>query len=261
MAPRRAPHRNSDPCQRVGHDCWLRAGRSRARTALLRSIHAGGTGALALRRDILFRAQARGQTDRAQCKAKGESFVIRLSGMSVDELRVRAVQALRVQMERVSDRFSSGSSTKARALGTQPTLNRGLEFLTAVGNNPAAIVRAIAKLDPQVRASFIRQSDDAEQGLVALLGYEPLRVGSPPRWQREARSGTEAPRRHWSRIDHLDTTLVGDHKLLWELNRHQYLLAPAFCWLLDRDPRRFELVQRIWSPGSRKIRQAGASTG
>jgi hypothetical protein len=68
-------------------------------------------------------------------------------------------------------------------------------------------------------------------------------VGSPPRWHREASSGTEAPRRHWSRIDHLDTALVGDHKLLWELNRHQYLLAPAFCWLLDRDARRFELIQ------------------
>ena len=79
--------------------------------------------------------------------------------------------------------------------------------------------------------------------MVALLGYEPLWVGNPPHWHREARSGTEAPRRHWSHIDHLDTAVVGDHKLLWELNRHQYLLAPAFCWLLDRKVRRFDLVQ------------------
>jgi|HubBroStandDraft_4_1064222.scaffolds.fasta_scaffold03935_3 hypothetical protein len=162
--------------------------------------------------------------------------------MSLDELRVRAVQALRVRMERVSDRFSSARSTEARAPGKQSALKRGLEFLTA-GSDPAPIARAVARLDPQVRASFSRQSDDAEQGLVALLGHEPLRVGRPPRWHREASSGTEAPRRHWSLIDHLDTTLVGDHKLLWELNRHQYLLAPAFCWLLDRDARRFELVQ------------------
>jgi len=169
--------------------------------------------------------------------------VTRLPGMSLDELRVRAVQALRVRMERVSDRFSSRPSCEARAPGMQSVLNGGLELLTGAGSDPALIARAVTRLDPQVAASFSRQSDDAEKGLVALLGYQPLCVGSPPRWHREASSGTQAPRRHWSRIDHLDTTLVGDHKLLWELNRHQYLLAPAFCWLLDREARRFELVQ------------------
>jgi hypothetical protein len=30
---------------------------------------------------------------------------------------------------------------------------------------------------------------------------------------------------------------------LWELNRHQYLLATAFCWLLDQEARRFDLIQ------------------
>jgi Heparinase II/III-like protein/Heparinase II/III N-terminus len=175
---------------------------------------------------------------------KWGTLVNRLSGMSLDEMRVRAVQALRVRMERASDRFASGRpSAQARPRGTQSALRGDLEFLTDASSDPALIARAVARLDPQVRASFSRQSDDAEQGLVALLGYEPLCVGSPPHWHREARSGTEAPRRHWSRIDHLDTTLVGDHKLLWELNRHQYLLAPAFCWLLDRDARRFELIQ------------------
>jgi hypothetical protein len=163
--------------------------------------------------------------------------------MSLDELCVRAVRALRVRMERISDRFSSGSSTEAWTPDTQAALRGALESLTGAGGDPALIARAVARLDPQVRAAFSRQSDDAEHGLVALLGYEPLLVGSPPRWHREARSGTEAPRCHWSRIDHLDTTVVGDHKLLWELNRHQYLLAPAFCWLLDRDARRFELIQ------------------
>jgi hypothetical protein len=176
-------------------------------------------------------------------RRKWGAIVTRLPGMSLDELRVRAVQALRARMERVSDRFFSGPSSKARTRGTQSALNRGLELLTGAGSDPALIAQAVARLDPQARASFSRQSDDAEQGRVALLGHEPLWVGSPPRWHREASSGTEAPRRHWSRIDHLDATLVGDHKLLWELNRHQYLLAPAFCWLLDRDARRFELVQ------------------
>ena len=174
---------------------------------------------------------------------KWGALVTRLPGLSLGELRVRAVQALRVRIERVSDRFASSSSTEADPPGTQSALRASLEFLTEAGSDAAVIARAVARLDPQVRTSFSRQSDDVEQGLVALLGHEPLCVGTPPRWHREARSGTEAPRRHWSRIDHLDTMVVGDHKLLWELNRHQYLFAPAFCWLLDRDARRFELIQ------------------
>ena len=174
---------------------------------------------------------------------KWGAIVTRLPGMSLDELRVRALQALRVRMERVSDQFTSGASSEAGRGATQFAPGSSLEFLTAPGSDPALTARAVARLDPQVREFFSRQSDDAEQGLVALMGHEPLCVGSPPRWHREARSGTEVPRRHWSRINHLDTTLVGDHKLLWELNRHQYLLAPAFCWLLDGEARRFELVQ------------------
>jgi heparinase II/III-like protein len=162
--------------------------------------------------------------------------VTRLSGMSLDELRVRAVQALRMRAER----FSSGAPG-ARA--TQSTLTGSPAFPLGAAGDPILIARAVATLDPEVRAVFSRLSEAAEQGLVTLLGYGALRVGNPPRWHREALSGIEAPRRHWSRIDHLDTSLVGDHKLLWELNRHQYLLAPAFCWLLDRDARRFELVQ------------------
>jgi hypothetical protein len=163
--------------------------------------------------------------------------------MSMDELRVRAVRALRMYTERFSGHFHSGLSTAAGARGAQSILNGIPAFPLGDGSDPTLIARAVAKLDPQVRAVFSGQSEAAEQGSVTLLGCEPLRVGNPPRWHREARSGCEAPRRHWSRIDHLDTSLVGDHKLLWELNRHQYLLAPAFCWLLDRDARWFQLVQ------------------
>ncbi len=130
-----------------------------------------------------------------------------------------------------------------RTPATELVFDRGGAFPAGAGIAPGAIARAIARLDPQTRARFTVQSDQAERGIVTLLGHDPLWVGNPPHWHREAISGKEVPRVHWSRIDHLDTTVVGDHKLLWELNRHQYLLAPAFCWLLDRETRRFDLIQ------------------
>ena len=169
-------------------------------------------------------------------------MVARLPGRSPDEFRVRSLQALHAGLERLYDRFSARPRGSVSAPATQLS-DPDLALLAGAGADPGAIARALARQDPETRARLTEQSDAAECGVVALLGCEPLWVGNPPRWHREALSGTEAPRRHWSRIDHLDAAMVGDHKLLWELNRHQYLLAPAFCWLLDRDARRFDLIQ------------------
>jgi hypothetical protein len=168
----------------------------------------------------------------------------RIQTGSLDEIRVRGMQALHVGMERLCDVFgprrpARGGPVSAAAL----RFNRDVVFPAGAGGDPAVIAGAIARLDPQYCARLTLLSDAAEHGVVTLLGHPSLSVGNPPRWHREAISGTEAPLRHWSRIDPLDTAVVGDHKLLWELNRHQYLLAPALCWLLDQEQRRFDLIQ------------------
>jgi len=170
-------------------------------------------------------------------------MVTRIRGRSLDELRVRGVQALHARLERLWGRFLPPHLLARGMPATELVFDRGVAFPAGAGIAPGVIARAIARLDPETRARFTEQSDQAERGIVTLLGYGPLWVGNPPNWHREAISGTEAPRRHWSRIDHLDTAVVGDHKLLWELNRHQYLLATAFCWLLDQETRRFDLIQ------------------
>jgi hypothetical protein len=170
-------------------------------------------------------------------------MVTRLRGRSLDELRVRSIQALHAGLERLCGHFSARPRASVPAPAAQQLSDPDLALLAGAGADPGVIARAVAQRDPETRARLTEQSDAAERGVVALLGYEPLWVGNPPHWHREALSGTGVPRRHWSRIDHLDTAVVGDHKLLWELNRHQYLLAPAFCWLLDQDARRFDLIQ------------------
>jgi hypothetical protein len=170
-------------------------------------------------------------------------MVMRIRGRSLAELRVRGIQALYAGLERLGDRFPPLLPAAVRTPANVPS-DSDLALLAGAAADPGVIARAIAQRDPATRARLTEQSDAAERGVVALLGYEPLWVGNPPQWHREALSGTDAPRsRHWSRIDHLDSAVVGDHKLLWELNRHQYLLAPALCWLLDQDARRFDLIQ------------------
>jgi len=170
------------------------------------------------------------------------SLLNRIRGRSLDELRVRAVQALHAHTERFWSHVGL-PAPRVSERSSEPLFKGTAPFLAGIGIDPGDIARAIAHHDPQTYASFLAQSEAAEQGRVSLLGHEPLWVGNPPRWHREALSGIDAPRRHWSRIDHLNTALVGDHKLLWELNRHQYLLAPAFCWLLERQQRRLDLIE------------------
>jgi hypothetical protein len=168
-------------------------------------------------------------------------MVARIRGRSFDELRVRGIQALHKGLERLGGRFPARLPAFLETPAAEP-----FPFdlaLAGAGAAPEAIARAIVQRDPETRERLMQQSDALERGVVALLGYGPVWVGHPPRWHREPLSGTRAPRSHWSRIDHLDSNVVGDHKLLWELNRHQYLLAPAFCWLLDREARRFDLIQ------------------
>ncbi|HXU11700.1 MAG TPA: alginate lyase family protein, partial [Candidatus Binatia bacterium] len=50
-------------------------------------------------------------------------------------------------------------------------------------------------------------------------------------------SGTRAPLAHWSRINPLDFAQVGDSKVTWELNRHQWMVGLAQAWRFTGDAR------------------------
>ncbi|MGQ0647618.1 MAG: alginate lyase family protein, partial [Gemmatimonadaceae bacterium] len=95
----------------------------------------------------------------------------------------------------------------------------------------AASVAAADALDPTFRGWCLERAARGLAGRFDLLGHRDLAWGMPIEWHREPRSGVTAPRRHWSRIRYLDPDVVGDHKLLWELNRHQLLVtfAQAAC--------------------------------
>ena len=51
--------------------------------------------------------------------------------------------------------------------------------------------------------------------------------GSPIPWRRDAISGLETPKKYFRRIPYLDSKKAGDHKIIWELNRHQHLVVLA----------------------------------
>ena len=183
------------------------------------------------------------QNQLGQTNSAVASIVSRLRGRSVAEFRVRGLQAVQARIERLQGLIARGHSSERMVPVIEFRGDRSFASLLRFPAGVEVIARGVARRDPEALSKLHEQSDDLERGFVALLGHGLVSVGNPPRWHTEPLSGRQAPRRHWSRIDHLDTSVVGDHKPVWELNRHQYLLAPAFCWVLDRDQRWFDLIQ------------------
>jgi hypothetical protein len=85
---------------------------------------------------------------------------------------------------------------------------------------------------PDARAAADRVID----GRIDVLGYRGIPVGHPPRWDRDEIHNRTAPACFWADVPYLDPA-AGDHKLIWELNRHQHFLVLGAAYWLTNDPR------------------------
>jgi hypothetical protein len=68
-----------------------------------------------------------------------------------------------------------------------------------------------------------------------LLGYE-IETGPNIDWRRDYKSGKSSGVDYFRRLPYLDFEQVGDHKVIWELNRHQHLVLLAQAWRLTGRP-------------------------
>jgi hypothetical protein len=91
------------------------------------------------------------------------------------------------------------------------------------------------------------RADRILNGDYDLLGYRGLRFGASsgdaagpsaalPDWHYDPVHGRHAPMRFWSAVPFLDPQ-YGDHKIIWELNRHQHWLTLGRAWWLTGDSR------------------------
>jgi Heparinase II/III-like protein/Heparinase II/III N-terminus len=79
-----------------------------------------------------------------------------------------------------------------------------------------------------------------------LLGYEDLDFGDPIDWHLDPVHHQRAPRKPWYQIPYLDFDQVGDHKIIWELNRHQHLVTLALAWHFTREERFAAEIASQW---------------
>ena len=87
-----------------------------------------------------------------------------------------------------------------------------------------------------VERAVLDRATDLRRHRFDLLGYRSVSFGDPIDWHRDPISRRRAPLVHWSRLNPLDAATIGDHKVIWELNRHQWVVTLAQAAWLTGNP-------------------------
>ena len=165
----------------------------------------------------------------------------RLSQMRGDELRTRLTQEINKRIDLV--RYRLGFSPDTIQVTDSKDLAYGDFFLTP--QELSGRTSLIQKhLSTEVEA-VIAEADAILQHRFQLLGFENVDYGPDIDWHLDAVHGVSAPNKPWFKVPFLDFSAVGDHKITWELNRHQHLVTLATAWRFTRDERYvIELTQQ-----------------
>ncbi|HEY7499691.1 MAG TPA: alginate lyase family protein [Vicinamibacterales bacterium] len=193
-------------------------------------------------------------------------FLTRVAAMDRAELGFRAASALRREASRV--RFAVRRPVWDRRLLAKALRAEGIRFAPAVGmlerGHWAAahrtLMRHFATRSPRfviapssreplagaIRSAFPTATVDAADrasrvlaGSFDLLGYRNLSFAQPDGaidWRLDPVHKRRAPDVFWSRVPYLDPS-TGDHKIIWELNRHQHLMMLGRAYWLSGDAR------------------------
>ena len=189
----------------------------------------------------------------------------RMARMSAGEMSFRALEAARRQAERlrvatheprwerrhVAQALSPlvlDPELKAAITGERWTV-AGSRLGDAIRQRPSryvvdwrhapALTAAIRHRWPAAEADARQRGDSILAGRFDLLGYSSLSFaaeGAAVNWHLDPVHQRTAPRRFWVDVPFLDPA-CGDHKVIWELNRHQHFLTLGRAYWLTRDDR------------------------
>jgi hypothetical protein len=110
------------------------------------------------------------------------------------------------------------------------------------------VAEAIRDRFPLAAAHASARADRIVGDRFDILGYEGLDFSTPAAaidWHYDPVHKRRAPRSWWSRVRYLDPA-IGDHKIIWELNRHQHFLALGrAAWLTGRTRYRTAFIRQL----------------
>lgn len=161
----------------------------------------------------------------------------RLLSMSIPELACRGRQETSRWLERIG---VTGRSTEdlggaaGMLLAHFRKIGPGRFFEGVVSEQAPSLV---AQQMREAHNQTVAAAETICQRRFDLLGYRGLLFGDPVDWHLDPISERRAPLVHWSRLNPLDAAAVGDNKVVWELNRHQWLVRLGQAYRLTGDER------------------------
>jgi hypothetical protein len=199
-------------------------------------------------------------------------MLTRLRHMTRDEVRWRASVAVRRVTDRLNARERTGgwrrgdiasvlapevidADLRARiAAADWPAVHRAL--CARLIARPSRFVLDPASIDtirrlvtaqwPSALSDARTRADRIVNGRYDLLGYRGLEFaadGNDIDWHFDPVHNRRAPRSFYADVPYLDPA-VGDHKIIWELNRHQHWLPLGRAAWLTGDPRYATAIAR-----------------
>ncbi len=161
---------------------------------------------------------------------KWRDSVARVASMPWDEIRVRGKQ----------EAFKRWDLALSKIAAPQTGLKRHIavtdcgRFFFQAANIPE-IIECVRRRLPSCAAKIVQSADAILRHRFDLLGYEGLEYGPEIDWHYDAVNGKSAPKLPWYRVPYLAFDEVGDHKVTWELNRHQHLVTLAKAYRLTHN--------------------------
>ncbi|MYN47388.1 heparinase [Pseudoduganella sp. FT93W] len=98
---------------------------------------------------------------------------------------------------------------------------------------------------PAQPQAYVAAAEQILAGRFDVFSLRAAELGWPPRWNRDPRTGIEAPLVNGKMLNYRDEQLVGDIKYLWEPNRHLELVTLAQAWHLTGEARYAEGVRTL----------------
>lgn len=97
-------------------------------------------------------------------------------------------------------------------------------------------------------APYAAAAERIAHGRLDVFALADVQMGLPPRWNRDPKTGIEAPLSFGKLLDYRDPDRVGDIKYLWEPNRHLQFVTLAQAYALTRKKKYLDaLVEQLES--------------
>ncbi|HEX9431787.1 MAG TPA: alginate lyase family protein [Burkholderiales bacterium] len=116
-------------------------------------------------------------------------------------------------------------------------------YVSRAAGDSALTAKPWVQRDAGVEAGpYLAAAERIAEGKLNLFSLRELELGTPPRWNRDPKTGIEAPLAFGKLLDYRDADIVGDIKYLWEPNRHLHLVTLAQAYALTGDRHYYETL-------------------